>query len=193
MCIYGASDCLSCFLRAVQFTSPRRRVITPQSCRAVIRFDIADPLAWGLKSDSNAPWFFPGSAAAGFRRFVPTGAGSAAYHYAIGQLNGSAYYRDPVDSYATMALHAERKMLSWADGVYYDNVFLNRNAQPAPFGPGYVDDDGQLRSGTNVWAWREFMKRTAVMQHEMGKRETMIWAHMTNVNMISHLSWATIS
>ena len=80
-------------------------------------------MAWDLSSDQDAKWFYPGSAAAGYRRFVPTGNLSAAYNFSIGQFDGSAYYRDPVDSYATMVLHAERQMLRWSDGVYCKSNF----------------------------------------------------------------------
>ena len=81
-------------------------------------------MAWTLSSDQDAKWFYPGSAAAGYRRFVPTGNLSAAYNFSIGQFDGSAYYRDPVDSYATMVLHAERQMLRWSDGVYCKSNLL---------------------------------------------------------------------
>ena len=92
-------------------------------CRSERLLRRADPLAWDLSSDQDANWFYPGSAAAGYRRFVPTGNLSAAYNFSIGQFDGSAYYRDPVDSYATMVLHAERQMLRWSDGVYCKSNF----------------------------------------------------------------------
>lgn len=48
-------------------------------------------------------------------------------------------------------------------------------------GPGYVNDEGELRPGVNLFAWRDLLKRTAVLQHELGLKSTMIWTHMTNV------------
>ena len=48
-------------------------------------------------------------------------------------------------------------------------------------GPGFVNDEGELRPGVNLFAWRDLLKRTAVLQHELGLKSTMIWTHMTNV------------
>lgn len=50
-----------------------------------------------------------------------------------------------------------------------------------------------MKAGVNLWAWRDFLRRTAVMQHTTGKSTTNIYVHMTNVNIISHMSWATIN
>ena len=68
-------------------------------------------------------------------------------------------------------------------------------------GPGWIDPDRKQHDGTpivhdgvNLWAWRDFMRRTAVMQSTaLGRRESRIYVHKTNVNIIPVLSWATIS
>jgi hypothetical protein len=61
-------------------------------------------------------------------------------------------------------MHYTKKMLdTFADGIYYDNVFFTTMYRPAPAGPGYVRDDGTLGAGVDVWGWRNFMRRSAVL------------------------------
>ena len=51
-----------------------------------------------------------------------------------------------------MVMHYTKKMLdTFADGIYYDNVFFTTMYRPAPAGPGYVRDDGTLGAGVDVW------------------------------------------
>ena len=105
---------------------------------------------------------------------------------------GHTYESDPTTSYVNMALHYSRRaLLTFADGSYYDNVYLRANYNP--LGPGYVGDDGGLRAGVNLWAYRELLKRTAIMQHEIGRPNTLLYAHMTNVNIVPILSWASVT
>lgn len=104
--------------------------------------------------------------------------------------SGIAYAVDPVPSWQNMVLHYEKRMLeTFADGIYYDDFFLSPNYTPT--GPGYMDDDGALRPGVNIFGFRELAKRTAVMQHRMGKRP-LVFIHMTNANLIPLLSFGTI-
>ena len=96
-------------------------------------------------------------------------------------------------SFADAAMYYETHMLStFSDGVYYDDVFFHTNYNTVP-GPGHIGDDGSLKPGVNLWAWRQFMKRTAVLQHMMGKSTTAIWMHMTNWNVMPVLSWGSIN
>ena len=47
-----------------------------------------------------------------------------------------------------------------------------------------------------MWAWRDFLRRSATMQHTIAKRggkPTVLYIHMTNVNMIPLLSWASVN
>jgi hypothetical protein len=99
-------------------------------------------------------------------------------------------------------LHYTKKMLTtFADGIYYDNVFVATNYVPAPAGPAYVNDDGKLVPGVGLWAMRDFMRRSAVLQHTLGPEgkafnpgnPTVLYNHMTNVNVIPWLSWASIN
>jgi hypothetical protein len=81
--------------------------------------------------------------------------------------------------------------------VYYDDVFLEANFNPAPAGPAYVDDSGTLRAGVSLWAWRDFLRRSATLQHTIdrfhGRKPTVLYIHMTNVNMIPLLSWGSVN
>lgn len=106
------------------------------------------------------------------------------------QVSGIAYAVDPVPSWQDMVLHYHRRMLeTFADGVYFDNYFLVPNYSPG--GPGYVDDEGRLRPGVNIFGFHEFTRRIATMQHQMGRRP-MIFIHMTNANIVPMLSHGTL-
>lgn len=60
-------------------------------------------------------------------------------------------------------------------------------------GSGYIDDDGQLRAGVDLWNLRDFMRRSAVLQHAMGREHTVLWPHMTTFNVLPIIGWATIN
>jgi len=103
---------------------------------------------------------------------------------------GVAYAVDPVSSWQDMALHYHKRMLeTFADGIYFDDYFLVPNY--SPLGPGYVDDDGNLRPGVNIFAFHDLTKRIAIMQHQMGRRP-LIFIHMTNTNIVPILSFGTM-
>lgn len=103
---------------------------------------------------------------------------------------GVAYATDPVPSWQDMVLHYHQRMLeTFADGIYFDDYFLVPNY--SPLGPGYVDDDGNLRPGVNIFAFHDLTKRVAVMQHRMGRRP-LIFIHMTNTQLVPMLSFGTL-
>jgi len=104
----------------------------------------------------------------------------------------SWYEVEPVPSRNDMLLFYHKKMLeTFADGIYWDNFFLQPNYTPAEAGgPGYVDDDGRPRAGVNLMGFRDLVKRTATMMHVMGKRP-LTYIHMTNVNIVPMLSFGT--
>ena len=104
------------------------------------------------------------------------------------------YQVEPVPSRIDMLLSYHRKMLeTFADGIYWDNFFLQPNYLPAEAGgPGYVDDDGRPRAGVNLMGFRDLVKRTATMMHVMGKRP-LTYIHMTNVNIVPVLSFGTVN
>jgi len=93
-----------------------------------------------------------------------------------------------------MVLYNHKKMYeTFADGIYWDNFFLQACYVPAEAGgPGYVDDDGNLRAGVNLMAFRNLARRNAVMMHRMGLRP-LEWIHMTNVTIVPMLSFAALN
>ena len=114
----------------------------------------------------------------------------------VKRINGFAtwYHVEPVPSRVDMLLYYHRKMFeTFADGIYWDNMFLRDSRVPVEAGgPAYVDDAGKLQPGVNLMAFRNLVRRTAVMMHVMGKRP-LIYAHMTNVNMVPMLSFGTLN
>ena len=106
------------------------------------------------------------------------------------QAVGVAYAVDPVPSWQDMVLSYCKRMLeTFADGIYFDNYFLSPNENP--LGPGYVDDEGKLHAGVNIYAFHDLAKRVAVMQHRMGK-QPVLFIHMTNANIVPMLSFGTM-
>ena len=89
-----------------------------------------------------------------------------------------------------MVLYDHKRMLeTFADGIYFDDYFLVPNYNP--LGPGYVDDEGHLHAGVNLFAFHDLAKRVAVMQHQLGRR-SMVFLHMTNANIVPMLSFGTL-
>lgn len=107
---------------------------------------------------------------------------------------GIWYDCEPVPSNVNRILWYHRKMYeTFADGIYWDNYFLKECYVPAAAGgPAYVDDAGQLRPGVNLMAFRQLTRRHAVMMQQLGKRP-LAWVHMTNVNIVPILSFATMN
>ena len=106
------------------------------------------------------------------------------------ETSGIAYAVDPVPSYQDMILYYHRRMLeTFADGIYFDNYFLVPNY--SPLGPGYVDDEGNLRPGVNIFGFHDLTKRVAVMEQQMGRRP-LVFLHMTNANIVPMLSFGTM-
>ena len=110
------------------------------------------------------------------------------------------YYRTPKSSYTDMMMHYHEKMLStFADGIYYDNMYFNADFHPEEAGgPGYVADtdevdDGKLHAGVGLWSTRDMARRSAVLQHSMGKPHTTLMFHMTSVNVVPIVGWATVN
>jgi hypothetical protein len=107
-----------------------------------------------------------------------------------GETDGVAYAIDPVPSWQDMVLFYHKRMLeTFADGIYFDDYFLAPNYNP--LGPGYVDEEGKLHAGVNIFGFHELTKRTAVMEHQMGRRP-VVFLHMTNANLVPMLSFGTL-
>ena len=131
----------------------------------------------------------------GEERFVRTSDGGyrlAAYGKvaAAGEASGVAYGVNPAPSWQDMVLYQHKRMLDkFADGIYFDDYFLVPNYNP--LGPGYVDDEGKLHAGVNIFSFHELAKRTAVMQYQL-RRRPLVFLHMTNANIVPMLSFGTL-
>ncbi len=104
------------------------------------------------------------------------------------------YHVEPVTSRVDMMLYYHKKMFeTFADGVYWDNMFLRASRVPVEAGgPAYIDDAGKLQPGVNLMAFRNLVRRTATLMHVMGRRP-MTYIHMTNVNIVPMLSFGTLN
>ena len=89
-------------------------------------------------------------------------------------------------------LYAYREFLrNGFDGIYWDNICLYDNENPAT-GNGYRRADGQFQPDTDIWELRELTRRTAMLFHQLGKRN-LTMPHMTNAYLIPVFSWTTIN
>ena len=107
---------------------------------------------------------------------------------------GIYYDIEPVPTVTDRILYYQQKMYeTFADGIYWDNIFLKPCWVPAEAGgPAYVNDEGKLIPGVNLMAYRALVKRHAVMMHVMGK-QPLAWMHMTNFNCVPILSFSQIN
>ena len=54
-------------------------------------------------------------------------------------------------------------------------------------------DDGLLHGGVDIWSLRDMAKRSAVLQHSLGKPHTTLMLHMTSVNIVPIVGWASVN
>jgi hypothetical protein len=110
--------------------------------------------------------------------------------YRAGKTGGGSidFVAIPVPSRQDYLLHHYRELLkNGFDSIYWDNMFLvtNRNVVA---GGGYRRPDGVFQGEVNIWLLRELAKRTAVLNHQLGK-PNLNMPHMTNANIIPVFSW----
>jgi len=107
-------------------------------------------------------------------------------------LTGKAYFCDPISSYQNMAMYYQKKMYDrFSDGIYWDDFYMLANYNPVS-GPAYVNDDGRLCPGINIYAFRELARRNAIMQHQMNMRP-FAWMHMTSIQLVPVLSFGQVN
>jgi hypothetical protein len=178
--------------RAVVFDDDAEQFIDEWSEYSIDDPRYSDPSAWACGS-----W-------EGCRRFHRESIAELERNASLGYWKGWSTATDPVPSYADMVMHETKKMQStFADGIYYDNIFFHANYNTAPAGPAYINDDGVLVPGVSFWDFRNLIKRAAIMQHAdrtlFGGENTgsaaftRLWLHMTNCNLIPILSWASVN
>lgn len=74
------------------------------------------------------------------------------------------------------------------DSFYWDNSNIYANENPIS-GNAFVREDGEQQRSADIWELREVMKRTAVLEHQMGKPNANV-VHMTNAFVIPAHTWA---
>ncbi|MCD6407571.1 hypothetical protein J7L87_00790 [bacterium] len=104
-----------------------------------------------------------------------------------------SYGVSPVKSFQDFALYYFKKMLESKaiDGIYFDNTFLKSNFDILS-GIPYIDDNGNLRPGIDIFEMREYLKRVAVLVHQMGQPWINV-SHMTNTQIVPINTWVGVN
>ncbi len=108
---------------------------------------------------------------------------------------GAEWYCDSIFMKYQNPAHQDFELWAWkqwhdeasCDGVYFDNTF------PAPStnllnGTAYIDEEGRLRPGYGVMAYRDFMKRLRIMLLDFGPAP-VLKAHITDTPIPGHLGF----
>lgn len=103
---------------------------------------------------------------------------------------------EPVRSWQDFWLFYGRKTLTTkprpaVDGFYYDEAYLKANFDTVS-GDAYIRANGKLQPSLGIFSWRELVKRTATMYHELGL-PPLIEVHMSNNCVAPILSFANIN
>jgi len=108
-------------------------------------------------------------------------------------LEGLGYEIMPVRSRQDLWLYNFNKMFDSGavGGIYFDCVYLKPNKNTLS-GTAYVDDNGTLRPGIDLFSTRDFLKRAAVLAYEKLGYNLNI-AHMTSTQIVPLNTWAGIN
>ncbi|NMA21586.1 MAG: hypothetical protein GX927_13515 [Lentisphaerae bacterium] len=108
-------------------------------------------------------------------------------------LSGVAYDLDPVDSFRDYAMWWYKHMFTSGacDAIYWDDVFLNANFNMVTT-EAYRLPDGTIQPSTGLFNMRELIRRTAVLQTELG-RPARNMVHMTNTAIAPICSFASMN
>jgi hypothetical protein len=107
-----------------------------------------------------------------------------------------AYDLHPVESFRDYALwHYKRMLETFVDHVYWDDIFL-QSCFDLVGAEAYESPDGTVQPAAGLFDMRELVRRTAVLQHEMGRTFQANQPHITNTAITpilsfagSHLTW----
>ncbi len=100
-----------------------------------------------------------------------------------------AYDLDPVKSFRDYAMWYYRKMLTtFDDGIYWDDIFLQSDFNTVCT-DAYRLPDGFVQPSAGLWDMRALIRRTAVLDQELGKPNTNM-VHMTNTAIAPILAFA---
>lgn len=92
-----------------------------------------------------------------------------------------SYSIDPVESFRDYAVTWYKKMITTGacDNIYWDDIFLAANFDHSGRDGAYLMEDGRLQPSVGLFNMRELIRRTAVMQMEIGRTPNNM-IHMTN-------------
>lgn len=95
-------------------------------------------------------------------------------------MDATAYDMEPVESFRDYAMWWYRKMIESGacDFIYWDDIFMSANFNMTAAG-AYRRADGNIQPSSGIFNMRELVRRTAVMQAELGK-PALNMVHMTN-------------
>jgi len=104
--------------------------------------------------------------------------------------SGPAYDLNPGESFRDYALWYYKKMLdTFADAIYWDDTFM-QSCFDVVGTEAYELPDGRIQPSSGLFDMRELIRRTAVLQHELGRTGRVNMPHMTNTGIAPILSFA---
>lgn len=108
-------------------------------------------------------------------------------------LSGAAYDLDPVSSFRDYAMWWYKRMFESGacDSIYWDDVFMNANFNMVAT-DAYRLPDGTIQPSSGLFNMRELVRRTAVLQTELG-RPARNMVHMTNTAIAPICSFAIMN
>jgi len=111
----------------------------------------------------------------------------------ISNIAGMDSIISPVQSYQDYVLWYFKKMLDSRamDGIYFDCTYPIA-VYDRISGSAYTDDDGILRPGTDIFAMRDLLKRTAVLAWQ-NRGYNMNVSHMTHTQLVPVNTWAGVN
>ncbi len=103
---------------------------------------------------------------------------------------GVAYDLNPGGSFRDYAVWYYRKMLdTFADSIYWDDIFM-QSCFDTVGTEAYELPDGRIQPSSGLFDMRELIRRTAIMDHEIGRTGIANQPHMTNTAIVPILSFA---
>jgi hypothetical protein len=109
---------------------------------------------------------------------------------------GVAYDLNPGESFRDYAMWYYKRMLeTFVDHIYWDDIFM-QSCFDVVGSEAYELPDGTIQPASGLFDMRELVRRTAVLQHEMGRGFQANQVHLTNTAITpilsfagSHLTW----
>jgi len=104
--------------------------------------------------------------------------------------NGPAYDLNPGESFRDYAMWYYKKMkVAFADSIYWDDIFLQPDFNVV-CSDAYEMPDGKIQPSSGLFDMRELIRRTAVLDQELGLTDSVNQAHFTNTAIAPILAFA---